>query len=303
MSLKASIANLKQAVSDLIDRISGYIDTINNQNTTISNQNTTISNLNTTISNKDKAISLAHKYVHPFDYKYTYNGGNDATYYITDKLGTCMVFDIDAQKKYNHDNADHVIAYYRVKNELGPNGVFDVDLSIPWSVTNHQSIAIDLSQSEGVRITDSHGRPDYYYGTKPDGSNGAVFYPLYPRNVRRLLLSKQYNSFSYSIYSPDQLIGGLYLQQTYKELTGQSPNWVIWPATKSIPIKNPPDSDVPYYLNKFIISASDIENILLNMVDRSSETTVKYITLGSENLAKLTEAQKEIAYAKGWDLQ
>lgn len=68
-------------------------------------------------------------------------------------------------------------------------------------------------------------------------------------------------------------------------------------------VKCPEGADIPYYLNRLGgLTAEYMVGIFENMIDRSGETTSETITLGSTNLAKLTEEQKEIAYAKGWNL-
>ncbi len=68
-------------------------------------------------------------------------------------------------------------------------------------------------------------------------------------------------------------------------------------------VKCPVGADIPYYLNTLTkLSAEDMVGIFQNMADRSGETEVATITLGSDNLAKLTEEQMDIARAKGWSL-
>jgi len=91
-----------------------------------------------------------------------------------------------------------------------------------------------------------------------------------------------------------------------KHLRGDtnSPNWITRGDSNSGRlVKCPVGADVPYYLNKLTqLSAEDMVGIFENMADRSGESTVATITLGADNLAKLTEEQMDIARAKGWSL-
>lgn len=68
-------------------------------------------------------------------------------------------------------------------------------------------------------------------------------------------------------------------------------------------VKCPKDTEIPYFLNRMHkLTADSMVGLFENMIDRSGETTVATLTLGSENLERLTEEQKNIAYAKGWTL-
>lgn len=68
-------------------------------------------------------------------------------------------------------------------------------------------------------------------------------------------------------------------------------------------VKCPKDTEIPYFLNRMHkLTADSMVGLFENMIDRSGETTVATLTLGSENLGRLTEEQKNIAYAKGWTL-
>lgn len=117
---------------------------------------------------------------------------------------------------------------------------------------------------------------------------------------RRLLLPENFSYENMCLSNVGCMVGGLYLSKTSSEY---SSNWVMIGSDTEIPIKCPKDASVPYYLNKFTMSVDDMVAIFENMKDLSANASVKYITLGSTNLAKLAEEQKQIAYAKGWDLQ
>ena len=68
-------------------------------------------------------------------------------------------------------------------------------------------------------------------------------------------------------------------------------------------VKCPKDTEIPYYLNRMHkLTVDSMVGLFENLIDRSGETTVATLTLGSENLGRLTEEQKNIAYAKGWTL-
>lgn len=122
---------------------------------------------------------------------------------------------------------------------------------------------------------------------------------LITQYVKRLILPNHAILLTRFLESTQHMYGGLYLPRTGVN----SSDWIGDTTSHTIPVKCPKDANIPYYLNKISISAEDMVNIFNNMIDRSSEGTVKYITLGSTNLAKLTEEQKQIAYKKGWDLQ
>lgn len=68
-------------------------------------------------------------------------------------------------------------------------------------------------------------------------------------------------------------------------------------------VKCPKDTEIPYFLNRMHkLTVDSMVGLFENLIDRSGETTVATLTLGSENLGRLTEEQKNIAYAKGWTL-
>lgn len=122
--------------------------------------------------------------------------------------------------------------------------------------------------------------------------------PFFIEHLSRLILPKRFGYIHCVLSSPPR---ELYLSRTTWSSTS---TWVL-NNSRHRPnyVKCPKESDVPYYLNKFDLEVESMVGIFENMIDRSNESSVKYITLGSTNLAKLTESQKEIAYSKGWDLQ
>lgn len=68
-------------------------------------------------------------------------------------------------------------------------------------------------------------------------------------------------------------------------------------------VKCPKDTEIPYFLNKMHkLTVDSMVGLFENLKDISGEAETKTLTLGSENLARLTEEQKNIAYAKGWNL-
>ena len=65
----------------------------------------------------------------------------------------------------------------------------------------------------------------------------------------------------------------------------------------------PKDMDAQFHLNRFTkMSAETIVGILENLADVSEREESYTLTLGSTNLEKLTEEQKNIAIEKGWNL-
>lgn len=65
----------------------------------------------------------------------------------------------------------------------------------------------------------------------------------------------------------------------------------------------PKDMDAQFHLNKFTkMSADTIVGILENLADVTDREDSYTLTLGTTNLDKLTEEQKNIAIEKGWNL-
>lgn len=95
------------------------------------------------------------------------------------------------------------------------------------------------------------------------------------------------------------LCNGIYLA---RELTNNTSRWITEPYYSYVPVKAPKDADGDYYLNLFKITTDDMVAILNNLKDHSTDGVSRTLTLGSDNLSRLTEEQKEIAYAKGWEL-
>lgn len=151
-------------------------------------------------------------------------------------------------------------------------------------------------------------------------SRGEKTYSCYQfGTTSRLILPETFwftmNMLSYApayTYLPKKIaFGGTYHYVSSSGSTASTPtkmsaSWVGSTSTtmfsKNV-VKCPKDAEIPYYLNKFPhITAEDMVGIFENMIDRSGETTVATITLGTDNLAKLTEEQMDIARAKGWSL-
>lgn len=201
--------------------------------------------------------------------------------------------------------------YYRLKNgvkirtgeeqALPQNNVVEYlvsnlsSVSIP-SIIKQCGAAYDLSASDYVDVKCIiNGYGSYYKGNSVYSYNCC-----FPIGTKRLLLSKSFQYYPYVLFSTEYMSGGLYLSATSHN---RSSSWIFKDSSSvEIPVKNPPKSDEQYYLNKIGISADDMVGIFENMIDRSANTTTKTITLGTTNLAKLTEEQKEIAYKKGWNL-
>ena len=94
----------------------------------------------------------------------------------------------------------------------------------------------------------------------------------------------------------------------------RSSNWISGNAPSTVKeqvVVAPKDMDAPLHLHRFtLMSVDTIVAILENLADVNNSTAVDgngkpvnfTLTLGTTNLAKLTEEQKNIAYAKGWTL-
>lgn len=115
--------------------------------------------------------------------------------------------------------------------------------------------------------------------------------------IKRLILPENCTLYGALVYG----VNAVYLPKHSPSIAS---NWVSQTYSSSgHVVKCPPGADVPYYLNRLpAMTAEDIVGIFENMIDRSGETTVATITLGSDNLAKLTDEQIAIAEAKGWNL-
>lgn len=127
--------------------------------------------------------------------------------------------------------------------------------------------------------------------------------------VRRLLFPRTCALSSNLVVSGSALFG-IYLPQY---TISNSSNWLIGYTTGSASsvdqdptchtkVRCPKNSNVEYYLQNVVMNAESMVSIFNNLIDNSSSTRTKKITLGSYNLARLTEEQKNIAYSKGWTL-
>lgn len=91
-------------------------------------------------------------------------------------------------------------------------------------------------------------------------------------------------------------------------------NWITGTVASTVTeniVVAPKGMDAPIHLQRFTkMSADTIVAILENLADVNGSTAVNgsgkpvnyTLTLGADNLNKLTEEQKNIAYAKGWNL-
>lgn len=79
-------------------------------------------------------------------------------------------------------------------------------------------------------------------------------------------------------------------------------NSVAKDETKGHKIVAPPNAELEYYLQVATLSADTMVAIFNNLKDFSGDSE-RTLTLGSANIAKLTEDQKNIAYMKGWVLK
>lgn len=158
--------------------------------------------------------------------------------------------------------------------------------------------ALDMSNTESVHsVMGSMYRWQQHKGLNSYGTHCETFPSHY---IKRLLLPRRFQMYTCTLCRADTLTGGLYLPAD----GSCSSNW-IWSDsnTVEIPVKCPEGSILRYYLNKIGLSADDMVAIFNNLDAPYSYWSNAYITLGTTNLAKLTEAQMDIARQKGWDLQ
>nr|DAI72195.1 MAG TPA: hypothetical protein [Bacteriophage sp.] len=200
----------------------------------------------------------------------------------------------------------------------------------PWEpITKKGTDAIgeyDFSPSPGYSTTMVNSLSGYWklkkgYTGKVDSPlnntvNRAIDLSNAPENLRSItrtcgsgivrILNGIFNRiiFPENLYMGENICGNSICFYLPKHSTMCSANWVSSTGTGyGQLVKCPPGADIPYYLNKMGgMTAEDIVGIFENMIDRSGETEVATITLGTTNLEKLTEEQKNIAYAKGWTL-
>lgn len=178
--------------------------------------------------------------------------------------------------------------------------VLTVPVYVTWKNTTHANAAVtfghvyDMSGATSDTI-------ELRYSCNPWPYNKNTGSPcVFGQPTVRLLLPPNCICSSRTLYSTGILKYGLYLNKTGTCAV----DWICVSKAGVGTVKNPPESDCNYYLNMIPdITAEDMVGIFENMIDRSTQTKTKYITLGSDNLAKLTEEQKNIAYAKGWSLQ
>lgn len=181
-------------------------------------------------------------------------------------------------------------------------------LSVIRPYTTLTPVAIDMSNAEYVRgdaFANERSISMFATGSYTPFGVDKEDYALCLGNVlKRLLLSETFNYTPYFLYyGPYNADAGLYLSKHHTSINSSWAGNGTSDNTQTLHVVCPKGSDVPYFLNVFTLTVSDMVGIFNNMVDRSHEDSVAYITLGSTNLSKLTDAQKNIAYAKGWSLQ
>lgn len=148
-----------------------------------------------------------------------------------------------------------------------------------------------------VDISSHTDGTSFKYKTRITPASGRVSDSVFYFRPSRLILPE---TFKYSPYLFAFPANATYLS---KHATSNSSNWCNSASSSAVLVKCPKDADVPYYLHKFTgLTAECMVELFENMIDRSGETTIATITLGETNLTKLTEEQKNIAYAKGWNL-
>lgn len=211
---------------------------------------------------------------------------------IVDSGGTDALGDFVLTVGYNVAvNPYHLAGYYRLKA-----GCICSDNSLGMNASCLSYVGIDLSEFP------SSGDFRKAFLLPPilkDEQKGSIF----TNPVTRIILPETSSLPTYLLANPPY---GVYLPR--HEHGVWSSAWIRvanTATTTPIPIvKCPNGSDARYYLNRILnITVEDIVGIFENMIDRSGEDTEAYITIGTDNLAKLTDEQKEIAYAKGWSLQ
>lgn len=91
-----------------------------------------------------------------------------------------------------------------------------------------------------------------------------------------------------------------------KKVFEANSNWLgtiygTW-SVDSVPVFVPEGFEGTVYLSKLPLSVEIMVGIFNNLADMSGTDTTYTLNLGSENLAKLTTEQLDIAQAKGWEL-
>ena len=267
MSFAYSLSNLREAIYELIARKDYQI------------------------AAKDEEIAKVYRYESPWEI-ITTNG--------TDACGSFKILSGTTEPS-THEEITAKSGYFRLKAGVRANSYANAlpipDIMVAENQRYRCGVAIDMSQAEYVDpIYTCSSKASYYKLNNNTSDYRAFFQSLC---IKRLLLPEKFNYRAYTLWSPENLF---YLHLS-KTADGNNSNWIYGQYSTAAYVTCPKDANVPYYLNKFAaLTAEYMVRIFENMIDRSAETTTKYITLGSANLAKLTEAQKNIAYAKGWDL-
>lgn len=112
-----------------------------------------------------------------------------------------------------------------------------------------------------------------------------------------------YNSNLIVITEITALQRGLVLSRQWNYHMSYS-DWlnITVPYTVQRVVKCPPDTLNLPYLNKLPMRANVIEEIIDNLHDYSGTTKTEKLVIGSDNIAKLSESQKQKLFDKNWTL-
>lgn len=133
-------------------------------------------------------------------------------------------------------------------------------------------------------------------------------------NPRCLILSNRFDYSKSQILCTNEkvLYSGLCLSQSgpYAS-TVESPDWIVKTfdgliassTYEGIAVNCPDNVDIKnIYLNKININIKSMVHLFNKLIDVSNATDIYTVYLGSKNLDRLTDEQKNIAYVKGWNL-
>ena len=268
MPLRKSLNSLSEAIQWLKSRIS--------------EKDTIISEKDTIISEKDTIISEKESSIHTMKTKYPWSRVTSSG---ADALGEFIIGEYNAD-----DTVPNVICnkpgYFRMAEGYDMDHETGLKTTLPVGIFykgETRRIAIDMSPAKYLNFS-------YYI---PDSVS------MMPLHVKRFLMPDIVSISNKVFYNVEGLTDGLYL---YRDLRYINTGWIEWNTDVVIPVKCPPETCNHLYINKMGISIDDMVGIFNNLKDFSGTSTTKRVTLGTTNLAKLTDEQKNIAYAKGWEL-
>ena len=136
---------------------------------------------------------------------------------------------------------------------------------------------------------------------------GPMFYSGYSGTITRLIMPETLpaSRVSTSVSLSLPCAGAVYLS---KHIANNKTKSSLFATSTSSRITEelvvaPKDMDAQFHLNRFTkMTAETMVAILENLADVTEREDTYTLTLGSTNLEKLTEEQKNIAYEKGWNL-